>query len=251
MSDIMGAFNQATGLTDDPAKNQKEAAQAAQAWQEKMWRTTRKDMKPWLESGKSNLATLNSAMQPGGTLDPNARFQFSQDDPSYKWRTQQGIDAIRAGGAGTNLGSGNMGTALVNYGQGAASQEYGNAFNRYEGERAANYNMLAAASNPQSVMQMGNFNMQSGANIGNTIQSGAMNQMAGQQMQSGNLQGAIGSAFNMGKSLYDMYQQNQMQNQGWNQFQGQASNNFGYSPVDYGVGGVSQGADMYAGDLWA
>lgn len=54
-----------------------------------------------------------------------------QQDPSYQWRLQQGQKLLERGAAarGTLL-SGGFQKALQDYGQGAASQEYGNAFNR-------------------------------------------------------------------------------------------------------------------------
>ena len=57
--------------------------------------------------------------------------QFSPDDPSYKWRFDQGQQAVeRSLGARGLLNSGNAAIELQQYGQGAASQEYGLQFNR-------------------------------------------------------------------------------------------------------------------------
>ena len=57
--------------------------------------------------------------------------KFSPADPSYAWRFQQGQQATdRAQAAMGNLMSGNRLTALTEYGQGMASTEYGNQFQR-------------------------------------------------------------------------------------------------------------------------
>jgi hypothetical protein len=259
MADIFGALNQATGLTEDPAKVQKDAMAASQAWQEHVYNQTRQDMAPYLESGKTNLNALTAAMGGGGYLDPSQQykpFTFNQSDPSYQWRLQQGANALTAQGAAMgNLGSGNLGTALVNYGQNAASQEYQNEFNRYQqglndwmAQRAASYNMLSGASNPNAPVQMGNFAMQSGVNVGNTLQQGAANQMAGQGMNMQATGAAVGGLANLGKSIYDIYHQNMLTDQYQNNY---AYQNYGVTPVDYGGGGNYQGTDMYAGDLWA
>lgn len=57
--------------------------------------------------------------------------QFSPSDPSYAWRFQQGQQATdRAQAAMGNLMSGNRLAALTQYGQGMASTEYQNQFNR-------------------------------------------------------------------------------------------------------------------------
>ena len=57
--------------------------------------------------------------------------QFSPDDPSYKWRLDQGQQTVeRSLGARGLLNSGNAAIELQQYGQGAASQEYGAQFGR-------------------------------------------------------------------------------------------------------------------------
>lgn len=67
---------------------------------------------------------LQSMSQPGGG-------DFQTSDPSYLFRLQQGQQALeRSGGAQGLQGSGNMGIALQNYGQNAASQEFGAQFDR-------------------------------------------------------------------------------------------------------------------------
>ncbi len=79
----------------------------------------------------------------GGSNDPSSIFRsklqdmstgagnFSTNDPSYNWRFQQGEQALeRSQGARGLLNSGTAATELVNYGQGAASQEYGAQFSR-------------------------------------------------------------------------------------------------------------------------
>lgn len=54
-----------------------------------------------------------------------------QMDPSYQWRMGQGIETVNRGAARSGqLGSGNRLTDLMTYGQGLASTEYGNQFNR-------------------------------------------------------------------------------------------------------------------------
>lgn len=60
-----------------------------------------------------------------------ANGTFSPDDPSYQWRYQQGQQAVeRSMAAKGLLNSGNAAIELQQYGQGAASQEYGAQFQR-------------------------------------------------------------------------------------------------------------------------
>jgi hypothetical protein len=71
-----------------------------------------------------------------GLNAPQEKFQFSEDDPSYQWRKQQGEKAIERSAAARGMlrGGGTL-TALSNYGQKAASQEYQAAFDRFMGQQ--------------------------------------------------------------------------------------------------------------------
>ena len=73
--------------------------------------------------------------------------QFSQDkfvaDPGYAFRLSEGQKALDASAAARGgLLSGNTLKGAIDYGQNAASQEYQNAFNRYQTERANILNPL-------------------------------------------------------------------------------------------------------------
>jgi len=71
-----------------------------------------------------------------GLNAPQERFKFSEDDPSYQWRLQQGQQALERSAAGRGgLQSGATLKALTNYSQGAASQEYQAAFDRFMGQQ--------------------------------------------------------------------------------------------------------------------
>lgn len=64
-------------------------------------------------------------------LEAMANGSFNRSDPSYKWRFQQGQQAVeRSLGARGLLNSGNAGIELQQYGQNAASQEYQAQFER-------------------------------------------------------------------------------------------------------------------------
>lgn len=66
----------------------------------------------------------------GQLTDPNETYYA--EDPGYQWRLQQGLEAAQNSAVARRMGmSGNTLTALNDYAQGAASQEYGNTFNRY------------------------------------------------------------------------------------------------------------------------
>lgn len=145
-------------------------------------------------------------------------------DPGYAFRLSEGQKALDASAAARGgLLSGNMLKATIDYGQNAASQEYQNAFNRYQTERA---NIL----NPLQSITGG---AQTSANtLGNAAQNYA--QQAGQAYQyAGNAQasGYLGQA------------------NAWNQALGGVGNAlsrgltnsymYGSSPYSYGAGGYT------------
>ena len=76
-------------------------------------------------------------------------MQDFQADPGYAFRLSEGMKALEASraaqrGGSTGLLSGATGKALQRYGQDLASQEYGNAFNRFQTERVNRLQPLGA-----------------------------------------------------------------------------------------------------------
>lgn len=107
-------------------------------------------MMPWYTSGKTSLNELSRLMEPGGYLYDTeftpANF-LANLDPAYKWRQEQGGNAIAAQAAALGLqGSGTLGTALEDYAQRLASEEYGSAYGRFQNSRNQLYNRLMGLS---------------------------------------------------------------------------------------------------------
>jgi hypothetical protein len=112
----------------------------------------------------------NANQQLGNNLSKG--FTFDNKDPSYQWRLNQGADTLSAqSSAMGNLGSGNLGAALTEYGQNSASQEYSNAFNRW----ASQNQMLQNLSNTgqQQGQFMAGLGMESAGAQGNLGMMGA------------------------------------------------------------------------------
>lgn len=104
-------------------------------------------------------------------------------DPGYAFRLQQGQLANQAAlNKGGGLIGGNALTGLNDYNQGMASQEYGNAFNRFQTQRGNIYNTLASIAGLGQTAQ-GQVN-QAAQNFANNqtglITGGAAAQAAGQ-----------------------------------------------------------------------
>lgn len=111
----------------------------------------------------------------------SADFLAGQD-PGYQWRISQGEKALqRAASAGAGIQSGKYLKDAMDYNQNQASQEYQNAYNRFQTNRAAVLNPLqsmygsgqSAANTVTSAA--GNY----GNNASNNITSGANAQAAG------------------------------------------------------------------------
>lgn len=136
--------------------------------------------------------SLNSLVNPGlggyGSLSQGWNQQFQaptdvteQNDPGYKFRLQQGLDAIqRSAAAKGNLLTGGTAKDINDYAQNDASNEYGNVYNRAFNQYATNYNQfeqnqtnsfnrLAAMAGigQTSAQQLGMLGQNAASNVGN------------------------------------------------------------------------------------
>jgi uncharacterized membrane protein YqiK len=95
------------------------------------------------------------------------------------------------------------------------SQEYTNAFNRYQTERAAQLNPLQslAGVGQTAATNLGTMGAQNAANVGNLMTSGAAAQAAGQVGQANALTGGLGTYLNysQGNSLINALKGRQVQ----------------------------------------
>lgn len=94
----------------------------------------RADLQPWMQSGaqaNKEMADLQGLNGPEAQAAAQARFQM---DPGFRFRIQQGQQAIERSAAGRGgLFSGKTGVELQQYGQNFASNEFQNAFARLMG----------------------------------------------------------------------------------------------------------------------
>jgi hypothetical protein len=154
------------------SKAQVQAAQDANAAQERMFQKQMELQEPFRQGG---LTAQDQIMQLLGIGGDKAAAGYGsmakafgteqfQQDPGYAFRQAEGMKALeRSAAARGNLLSGSTLKGVQRFGQDLASQEYQNAFNRYQVERAARLNPL------QSLMGSG----QSAANV----MTGAAGQM--------------------------------------------------------------------------
>ena len=129
----------------DAAEQLGEAANKAEATTRQYGELALGQYEPYSAIGSEYLTRLDDMIKSGyfntvmqepdyGTYKA-PEFNFQQE-PGYQFRQAEGQRAIESSAAARgSLLSGATQKALARYGQGLASQEYGNAYNRYMGER--------------------------------------------------------------------------------------------------------------------
>jgi hypothetical protein len=157
-------------------------------------------------------------MAGGNASDPNfgkyATAEYTPEmfskgiDPGYQFRLSEGLKALdRQAAARGGLISGSALKASMRYGQDMGSQEYGNAFNRYQIERTNTLNPYQAmAGQGQSVAnQLSNAGQNYANQAGEAYQGAANARASGYVGQANAISGTIGN-------LSNMYYQNQLMN---------------------------------------
>lgn len=105
--------------------------------------TERADQQPWMDAGKASLAQLASGTAAGGSLVKPFSLADFQADPGYGFRISEGEKGIqRATSARGGLYSGATLKALARFNQDTASQEYGNAYTRYNTDQGNTFSRL-------------------------------------------------------------------------------------------------------------
>lgn len=123
--------------------NQITLAQLAQ--QDRQYQQDREDLAPYRKAGYIALDQLGSGTINGGEFNRRFTMDDYEADPGYAFRLEQGNRGVEASAAarGGVLSGGAM-KALARYNQGAASQEYGAAYDRWRADTTDRYNRLAS-----------------------------------------------------------------------------------------------------------
>jgi len=89
----------------------------------------------------------NTQLGDYGSLSRDFSMADFQADPGYAFRLAEGQKALeRSAAAGGRFLGGATLKALTRYGQGMGSQEFGNAYNRFQTNRSTRFNQLAAVA---------------------------------------------------------------------------------------------------------
>lgn len=177
------------------ASTQAAAADRASAAEERMFERNVELNTPFREAG---ITALNKLVPLATEYTPFGMAQFQQD-PGYAFRMSEGMRALeRSAAARGGLLSGNMLKGAQRFGQDLGSQEYQNAFNRYQAERQAKLNPLQslAGVGQTTSQQLGQAGMLAAQNIGQTQMGGAAARASGYVGQANALSGALGGAAN-------------------------------------------------------
>jgi hypothetical protein len=198
------------------AGTQAAASRDATAAQERMFERQIDLQEPFREAG---LAGQNRLLELLGLGDNKkalgygkyASAEFSpanflaNQDPGYAFRMSEGMKALdRSAASRGGLFSGATIKGAQRFGQDLASQEYQNAFNRYQTSRTNTLNPFASLAGvaQSSANTLGNAAGQFGQQIGSNI-IGAGNAMAAGQVGSAN---AISSGLGQGVNFYQNQQ---------------------------------------------
>jgi hypothetical protein len=222
---LFGASNAADAQREAAAASaaaQREAADKSIAAQREMFDIGRADLAPYREGGVAAQNQLRSFLGIGGDATAPGYGKYTKDfgmsdfttDPGYQFRLDQGLRAINASAAAKGMGmAGANIKGAAEYGQNLASNEYQNAFNRYQTNRAAQLDPLfklysggqaSAAGSAAQAQALGQNLGSTYTNLGQGIAQADV--AAGNAQASGylNSANAVTNALNQGMSSYTM-----------------------------------------------
>ena len=189
----------------EAARMQQAGIDAATAEQRRQYDVTREDYAPYREIGTTALKDITERM-------PFFTSQFGDEqmaqylDPSMEFRRKIGEQTTaRALNVGGGFLSGNTLRGLTDYGQGLASTEYGNSFNRFQTDRGNIYNTLGniAGLGMGATNQGAQYGQAAAQNIGTLAVGGAQAQASGTIGQAQAWQNSLGQVSDLA-TLYGL-----------------------------------------------
>lgn len=191
---IIGSSLFGANAANKAADTQAAAADRAAELQYKMYQENVQRQQPWLEAGQGALNKLTAAVD----YKPFGMDQFKAD-PGYAFRLSEGQKALeRSAAARGGLISGGALKAATRYGEDMGSQEYQNAFNRYQAERQAMLGPLQslAGVGQTTATTLGNAGQSYGTNAGEAYQGAANARASGYVGGANALTGGLSSYLN-------------------------------------------------------
>jgi hypothetical protein len=196
---VIGALS-----SSNAADTQASAADRAAALQNEQYQQTRQDLMPYMQAGYT---ALNQLAPMAANYQSFGMDQYQQD-PGYQFRLSEGQRALgRQAAARGGAVSGTSLKAMQDYAQNSASNEYQNAFNRYQTERQARLSPLQslAGVGQTTTANLGQTGAANAANVGNLMTGGAAASAAGQVGMANAMSGGLGTYLNysQGNRLLD------------------------------------------------
>jgi len=191
---IIGSSLFGANAANKAADTQAGAADRAAELQYKMYQENVQRQQPFLEAGVGALNKLTAAAD----YKPFGMDQYKAD-PGYAFRLSEGQKALdRQAAARGGLISGGALKAATRYGQDMGSQEYMNAFNRYQTERAALLNPLQslAGVGQTTASNLGSAGQSYGAGASEAYMGGANARASGYVGGANALTSGLGSYLN-------------------------------------------------------
>lgn len=177
---LVGSAAIGSAASSSASRAQAQAQREGTAAQERMFNRQVQLQEPFRQVGVNALPELVAASR----YEPFTMEKF-QADPGYAFRLKEGLRALESSAAARGgLLSGNQMRGVTQFGQELGSQEFTNAFNRYQAERAARLNPLQSLTGMGQTTaqnlagQAGQFGQAQAANaaaMGNIRASGYMN----------------------------------------------------------------------------
>jgi hypothetical protein len=192
---ILGSAILGAASSRSAAKTQAGAADRAAELQREMFERQVELQRPYREAGEQ---ALNRLIPLATEYTPFGMQQFQQD-PGYGFRMSEGMKALeRSAAARGGLLSGATLKGIQRYSQDLGSQEYMNAFNRYQTERAARLNPLQslAGVGQTSANTLGAAGQQMASNVGGAMGAAAQARASGYVGGANALTGALGTYLN-------------------------------------------------------
>jgi len=152
---MLGSALLGSSASRSAGKAQAAAADRAAELSQEQYFQTREDQTPWREAGVNALARQRQLMGLGedqgtggfGRYAQDFGMQDYQEDPGYRFRLSEGMKALgNQASARGGMISGQTMKGMQDYAQGSASQEFNNAFNRYQTNRSNQLNPLQSLS---------------------------------------------------------------------------------------------------------
>jgi hypothetical protein len=188
-STLVGAYG-----ANKAAKAQLQGAREGAAAEREMFERQVELQQPMIDVRNNMLPELVEASR----YTPFGMEQF-QADPGYGFRLKEGLRALENSAAARGgLLSGNTMRGITRYGQGLASDEYTNAFNRYQAERQARLGPLQSlvGLGQTSANTIGSAAGQLGSNLSNLAVGAGNARASGYAGMANALSSGIGQGLN-------------------------------------------------------